>query len=430
MRIHQRRRRGNTPARSEFVTGRLDVIGQNEHSTGTMHSQENFSRSVPSVLTLMMMVFFAVSPRFLLSPLLLRIATTFGVGYGRASAVFLTASFGFVTGLLTSGYIAHRLTHRFTIVFAIGLSGILLIALSMVRSFAAFHVVLFFCGWATGLYPGSGVTSVAAAVADRHRGKAMAIHESGPNIAFILAPVLSAAIAPTFGWHGVFVVFGVAAIVAAIVFLISGRGLAEPGQPPNFSNLRMFIHDRSFWVIVLLLAIAAVGAIGVYSVLPTFLIAEHGYSERFVNSYIGVSRVTGFVAILTAGVLADRIGFSAVIAVIIGVTGVMTILLGLTTGAPLLIAVFLQPMLVQSFFPVAINGLTLVVPPAARSLAVSLAIPLANLVGTGIAPRALGAAGSAGVFGLGFVIAGVLTVASLALLPLLRGGPLARRTEA
>ena len=395
-----------------------------------MNSPERFSRSVPSVLALMMMLFFAVSPRFILSPLLLRIAVTFGIDYGRASAVFLMASFGFVTGLLTSGYVAARLTHRFTIVFAIGVSGVLLIVLSAVRSFAAFQLVLFFCSWATGLYPGSGVTSVAAAVVDRNRGKAIAIHESGPNIAFIVAPVLSAAIAPTVGWNGVFIVFGVGAIVAAVVFLISGKGLSERGQPPNFANLRMFIHDRSFWVIVLLLAIAAVGAIGIYSVLPTYLIAEHGYSERFVNSYIGASRVTGFVAILTAGVLADRIGFSAVIAVIIGVTGVMTILLGLTSGVPLLIAVFLQPMLVQSFFPVAINGLTLVVPLAARSLAVSLAIPLANVVGTGVAPRALGAAGTAGVFGLGFVVAGVLTVASLALLPLLRGGPLARRPGA
>jgi MFS family permease len=97
----------------------------------------------------------------------------------------------------------------------------------------------------------------------------------------------------------------------------------------------------------------------------------------------------------------------------------MTILIGLTGGTLLLIAVFLQPLVVQAFFPVAIRALTDAAPVQARNLAVALAIPLANLVGAGVAPRAFGAVAAAGYFRVGFVVLGTMTVVSLGLLPLL-----------
>ena len=392
-----------------------------------MHPDNSFARSISPVLILMTMVFFVVMPRFLLSPLLLRIGDSFAVDYGTASTLFLSASFGFVAGLLTSGFVAKRLTHRWTIVFSIGATGVSLIALTAVANLWAFHVLLVICSWATGLYPGSGVSSVASAVPDRHRGKALALHESGPNLAFIVAPIISALLAPLVGWTGVFAAVGACAIGCALVFARFGTASTDPARSISYSDARLLGRNKSFWVIVILLMVAAVGAIGIYSVLPTFLMTEHGYSERFVNNFVGVSRIAGFVAIFAAGAFTDRFGFSAVAAAIVGVTGVLTLLIGVTTGTALLAAVFLQPLLVQSFFPVGINGLTIVVPPELRNVAVSLAIPLANVVGTGLAPRALGAAGAAGRFGAGFVVVGIATISGIALLPLLRGGPLARR---
>lgn len=396
-----------------------------------MHKDDDlFLHSAPAVLTLTAMVVFVVIPRFLLSPLLLRIADTFDIGYGQAAGLFMTASFGFIAGLLTSAFVARALTHRWTIVFSIASSGVSLVLLTVMPSITFFHLLLFAGSWATGLYPGSGVSSVAELVSERHRGKALALHESGPNLAFILAPVLSALIAPMFGWQGVFLLVGTVAILCAVAFGRFGKASGEEAQIPNFAAIGTILRNRSFWVILLLLGVAAVGAIGIYSVLPTYLITEHAYSERFVNNFIGASRVVGFVALFAAGMFADRYGFSIVVAVVIVVTGLLTAAIGLTTGTALLVAVFLQPMLVQSMFPVAINGLTMVVAPEARSLAVSLAIPFANLVGTGLAPLAIGAAGEAGRFDMSFVVVGAITVGSIGLLPLLKGGPLAVRAAA
>lgn len=386
-----------------------------------MSDNDRFAPAVPWVLFLIMMVFFAIFPRLLLAPLLLRISDGLGIDYSRASGFFLTVSFGFITGLLTSGYVARYLTHRWTIVGSVALAGLCLLGLSVTRSVAVFNVVLFVEGWANGLYPGSGVASVAALVPDRHRGKALALHESGPNLSFILAPIIAAVAAPFVGWRGVFALTGAAAILAALLFAVFGRGHREAGEPPHFENIKLFAHNRQFWVISVLFAVVVSAAVGVFAILPTFLIVEHGYSERFVNTLVGLSRTTGFAAIFTAGAFADRVGFSAVAATIMTVTGVMTMLLGITHGLLLLLAVFLQPLVVQAFFPVAIRALTDAAPVQARNLAVALAIPLANLVGAGVAPRAFGAIAAAGRFEIGFIVLGGITVASLALLPLLDG---------
>jgi MFS family permease len=139
-----------------------------------------------------------------------------------------------------------------------------------------------------------------------------------------------------------------------------------------------------------------------------------------VNNLVGASRITGFLAILTAGSLADRYGFRPVVAVILGITGLATILLGLAEGRLLLLSVFVQPLIIGAFFPVVLNALAQVTAPERRNLAVALAIPMANLVSVGVAPTLLSAAGARGHFPQAFVVLGILVVSGLALLPMMQ----------
>jgi MFS transporter, NNP family, nitrate/nitrite transporter len=381
----------------------------------------SFSSTLPWVLFLTLLVFFSILPRLVLAPVLLRVSETFGVTYSTASGLFFTGSIGFVAGLVTSGFLAHRLTHRWTIALAITMCGASLLALSVVGSLTAFHVLFALLNWSSGLYPGSGIASVTTLAPDTHRGTALAIHESGPNLAFLVAPILVAILAPSFGWRGIYRIVGALALVAATSFAVFGRASTDRGQPPHFENVSAFLKNGPFWVVSALFIVAASAAMGVYSVLPTFLVVDHGLSEQLVNTLVGLSRVTGFASILLAGALADRHGFAPVVTVVLGTTGIVTLLIGVVSGTPLLVAVFLQPMLVGAFFPLGLTALTDVAPAHARSLAVTLAIPLANLFGAGITPRLMSLAGTAGHFRLAFVVLGVLTVASLLLLRSIRG---------
>lgn len=373
-------------------------------------------QALPWILLLTLVVYFGILPRLLLSPLLLRIAASLGVSFDRASSAFLWGSAGFVTGLLTSGFVSHRLRHRATIVVAILMGGAMLIALSFVHSLLAFNVIFAILNWAAGLYPGSGIPSITGLVDPGSRSTALAIHETGPNLAFLTAPIIVALLAPSYGWQSVFRAAGGATFTVGIAFVIFGRASNDRGEPPRFHSIADFLRSGPFWIVSALFVLAASGAMGVFAVLPTYLVLDHGLSEQLVNTLVGFSRVTGFASILLAGTLADRYGFRRVVLVILGTTGLVTIAIGLLEGVPLMVAVFLQPLLVGAFFPLGLSALSTVFPPERQNLAVALAIPLANLIGSGLMPRVLAFAGSVGRFDLGFVLLGLLTVASLVLL--------------
>ena len=379
-----------------------------------------FAPALPSILFLTVLVIFGMMPRALLAPFLLRISSDLGISYDRASLFFLTSSAGFITGLFSSGFIAQRLTHKQTIVASVLLASLALIVQSQVRSAGFFHMLLFFGGWSIGLYPGSGIAAVTTLAPDAHRGKALAIHECGPNATFILAPVIAAAFAPAIGWQGVMLAVGIGGTAFALLFAAFGHASAEHGQPPSFRNLAELARNRSFWIISALMMVAATAAMGVYGVLPTYLVVEHGLPERFVNNLVGASRISGFAAILTAGTLADRFGFRPVVTVILLVTGFATLMLGVAHGWLLVASVFLQPLIVGAYFPVALNALANVTAPERRNLAVALAIPMANLMGGGLAPPLFTAAGARGWFPHAFVLLGILVAASVALLPLMK----------
>jgi MFS family permease len=143
-------------------------------------------------------------------------------------------------------------------------------------------------------------------------------------------------------------------------------------------------------------------------------------NESLVNSLIGVSRIAALAVIFTAGLLADRFGVKLFIGLIIGLSGLSALLLGLLDGAVLLTAVFVQPLFVSAFFPVVNTALSSITTPATRNVAWSMVIPFAAAIGAGVTPAALGWLGDRGLFALGFVLLGALTILSTLLVPGLR----------
>lgn len=328
--------------------------------------------------------------------------------YREASSFFVTASLGFVAGLLASGFVAQRIGHYGTILGSTAMAGAALLSVMAVQDPGSFHLVMAVVGFANGLYPGSGVTSVTAVVPEHHRGKAIAIHESGPNLAFILAPLVSAALAPFLGWRIIFMLAGIAALLAAAAFSVFGERNPGPAEAPNFHNLRLVAKNRTYWIVVVLFALAASCAIGVYAVLPTFLVVHHGLTETTVNTLVGLSRTSGFVAILGAGFLSDRFGFRRIAAIVLVFSGIMTAGIGLASGSLLVAVVFLQPLFIQSFFPLGITAVAAITPAAARNLGVIIPIVFANFIGSGVTPRVFGALADVDLFAAGFVGLGVL----------------------
>jgi NNP family nitrate/nitrite transporter-like MFS transporter len=366
------------------------------------------------------MVFFSMYSRLLLSPLLVYIQEDLAIGPAQATRFFLPLSLAYSGAMLTSGFLAERIGHRRTIAtsgFTIGL-GLIQIALatSVPHMYIAFGII----GVGAGLYPPSGVTSVTELVQSGIRGKAIAIHEVGPNGAYVVAPLVVAAAVVVAPWRVVPAVSGIMAIVFSITFDRVSVAGGFRGQRPQLRSLAEILKKPEFWALTAFFSLAASSTMGVFTILPTFLVNSEGYNPGTINTLISLSRLSGVGMIFAAGYLVDRIGVRRLIGAVMAVTGALTLLIGVTRGGAMLAVVFLQPVVITAFFPPAISAIADLGPPNVRNVAVSVMIPAVNLVAGGVFPVLMGYLTERGVVRGGFVALGAVMLLALAMLPMLK----------
>lgn len=368
-----------------------------------MSNGYRFIDSLRRIAPYIAMLFFAVFPRLLLAPLLLRICASFSIGYDLGTSFFLFASVGFSVGLLISGYIAHILNHQNTITLGAVATGLALICGALASRVLFFQLCMLVMGFSNGLYHGSGISRVTQIVPESHRTRALSFHETGSMSAFVLAPLISASAAPLISWRGVLALTGLITIISALLFRKRPDVDGGYGTSPRLINIRRFSRIPSYWIVLSLMAITHALLLGVFAVLPAFLELEHGLSESRLNTLIGISKTAGLCFVFLAGMLADRYGTRRVMSFILGFTGFFTLVLALAEGPLLIAAVILQPMLSQSFFPAALATMSALVDREVRNLAIALAIPITTFIGGGVTPAVLGALGeiSSGFIGLG-----------------------------
>jgi len=214
--------------------------------------------------------------RIILSPLMPTVEKELNVGHDEAGSLFFMISLGYCIGLLFSGFISSRLTHRRTILLSSIALGRALIVVSISYHLWMIRLGLIFLGMAAGFYLPSGIATVTELVRPEHWGKAIAIHELAPNLAFVIAPLLAEALLGVFSWRGVLMLSWIASMVSGMVFIIFGKGGGFPGEAPNVNTLRIILKGPSFWIMMALFSLGIGASFEVYTMMPLYLVAEKG----------------------------------------------------------------------------------------------------------------------------------------------------------
>ncbi|MFP4572294.1 MAG: MFS transporter [Desulfobacterales bacterium] len=364
------------------------------------------------ILFVTLIFFLTFIARVMFSPLMPRIESEMGFRHAQAGSLFLVTSLGYFIALLGSGFISARIRHRRTIVLAACGTGIALLLIAISTQFWQLRASAFLLGLAAGIYLPSGITTLTSMVDSRNWGKAVSIHELAPNLAFVSAPVIAEIFLFHFTWRTMPATVGVISILAGLLFAVRAKGGDFPGKPPGMEAIRVLASNRSFWIMILLFALAISSTMGVYTMLPLYLVNELDVSRSFTNSLVGFSRLPGLGMALISGWAVDRFGPRRTITVMLGLTGITTILLGACSKPEIATAlVIIQAGLSTGYFPAGFPLLSALVPPAHRNVAVSLAIPIAFVYGGGIVPTIIGTAGDAGSFGAGIMLVGLLICA-------------------
>jgi NNP family nitrate/nitrite transporter-like MFS transporter len=348
----------------------------------------------------------------------------FGLGHREAGSLFFFIASGQCLGLLASGFVASRVNHRLAVFLSVTAVGATMLVVSKSNTVTGLCTGLFLLGVSEGLYFPSGVAILTGLTSKPQWGKAMAIHELAPNLALVTAPLLAEALFLIVPWRGITGIVGVWAILTGLLFLFRGHGGTQKGTPPNVKAIWTIVRKPSFWIIAAVLAFAVGASDGLYAMLPLFLVRAIGLEREFANMIIGLSHVSGLVVIFFSGLITDRIGPKRAMTLISAITGIFTLMLGILRGTLVISTlVFLQATAIACLFPPVLVIASLNFPSHVRNLALSLLLIVSIFVGAGVIPPTVGYLAEAVSFSLGIGFIGILLLASLPLLFLLRASP-------
>jgi NNP family nitrate/nitrite transporter-like MFS transporter len=350
--------------------------------------------------------------RVILSPLLPTIETELGISHGQAGFFFFLISAGYLSGLLASGFLSSRTNHRLTVVISGTGVGLALFLLAATNSLWLMRAGLYGLGFAAGLYMPSAIATITALVEQRHWGKAIAVHELAPNLAFFSGPFIAELFLAGASWRAALATLGAASIVITMAYARFGSGGRFAGQSPASSAFGLLLGMPAFWIMLVLFGLGVSATVGIYAMLPLYLVSERRFEASWANTVTALSRSYGPIFGVLGGWVSDRLGPKLTMVVSLFATGMLTLFLGFAPEAWLSAAVILQPALAVWFFPAGFAALAVLAPPQARNLAVGFTIPFGYLIGGGAVPTFVGVMGDAGLFSWGFVLTGVLITAA------------------
>jgi NNP family nitrate/nitrite transporter-like MFS transporter len=358
--------------------------------------------------------------RIILSPLMPVIEADLKLDHAQAGILFLLIASGYFVTLMASGYLSSRLGHKHTIALSTATVGIALVATAFSPSLWGIRLGLLIMGMAAGLYLPSGIAIITALFRSQHWGRAIAVHELAPNLAFAVAPLLSDQFLAWLSWRGALALAGLISLLLGVAFGCFSRGGEFPGEAPAFGFLRTLSRKPVFWILLVLFGLGISSSVGVYTMLPLFLVTERGMDMDHANTVVALSRLPSMGMALLSGWVADRVGTKKTMTGVLLFTGLMTLLLGLVPNTMTVTVVFLQAMLAVCFFPAALAALSSIGLSSSRNVVISFTIPFSFLAGAGAIPAMIGLFGKAGSFASGICLTGALIMMGAVLSGFLR----------
>lgn len=383
----------------------------------------SFHHKIGDVLLLSLLFLLGFLARFVFVPLMPLLEGELHMGHAQAGSLFLWMAVGFVSGQIFSGFLSSRIHHRGTLILSGLLVGGVLVFTPWAHSPALLKLLLAALGLAAGMHLPSAVATLAASVSRQDWGKAMGLHQTAPSLGMVLGPLLVEGALGWMSWRALVVTLGALSAGAGILYAWKGGSGAFPGRRPDLASLGDVLRLPGFWIMAVLFGAGIGAAVGVYSMLPLFLVHEKGWAPGPANILLGLSRLPGLVLTFLGGWLADRLGIRITMGSALILSGLTLVGMIPAQGRLLVLLVFLQPALITLFFAPAFAALSQAVPPARRSIATSFGPPLAFVIGGGLFPFLIGRFGDLGAFSTGLLGAGAYVAAVSALLPLLKFHP-------
>ena len=356
--------------------------------------------------------FLNFSTRAAFAPILPLIEDYLSLSHGKAGGLFFSLSIGYSLSVLVVGRFAHILGYKRLVVAGFIGTCLVFVGIQWAGDYLTFHILFFLLGIATGPYLPSIIPIITETYDYRHWGKAIGFHDSAASLSFFAIPILVAFGLRFLSWQQLLLILGIASLLLPIYFW---KVSVEPKKEMPWSDGHYvdLFKKKKIWIMGLFWVFAAASCIGIYSVVPLYLIKERGIELHFANTLFGVSRFAGVFVSILIGFLTDRYGYRRMLTASLLATGLSTICLSAAPTLPLiLITLLLQATFSLAFFPVGLVAISKFTSLSERSMATGVILSVGVIFGMGSTPLVLGVIADHFSFKVGILGLGVLTTLS------------------
>ena len=348
------------------------------------------------------------SSRMALSPVLPLVEDQLQLSHGQAGSLFSFIAVGYTITSVLAGLISLRTGYKRAILASTVIVIVALFFLQYATSYLSLALLVFLIGIGTGLYMPSVVPIITSTFDRQTWGKSLAIVDTGASVGIFLVPILTVIALRSFYWSTLFLFLSGASAVALIFFW----KFAPDPRPQKVENAQLFqvLRRREFWIMFHLWVFATASVVGLYSVIPLFLVKERGLSLEMANTVFGISRAGGICVSILAGYLVDRYGAKRILFFLFLITGTSTVGMALAQNFPLLVTMLvIEASICTGFFPVGYAAISKLTSLEERGMFVGIVMAAGVIFGHGLTPALLGATADAFNFQSGILALGCLT---------------------
>ncbi len=355
------------------------------------------------------------SSRAVLSPLMPIIEDEFAITHALAGSIFTFLSIGFTITLLLTALVAARIGYKKCIALGFLISAVSLFSLKCVATFTSLALAAFFLGLGAGFYIPSAIPLLTEIFEPKNWGKAISLHDTGATFSVLSIPVLTAIAVRFLHWRTLLVILGASCLVLLVIFWVFSPD-PHPQREKQIQFTRV-LRRRDLWIIAVPWFFATANSLGLYNLIPLFLVKEKGIDLGLANTIFGLSRIGGLIASVLVGFLVDRFGAKRIILAVLLTTALSTVGIAVSPIFPLLIVMLaIQATVSAGFFPAAFVAISKLTDLNERGIFTGITTAFGVVFGLGLTPAILGATADSWGFQPGILVLGVLTVFSCGLI--------------
>ncbi len=329
-----------------------------------------------------------------LPPLLPLIQERLATGYaGVGSLVILTQLPSLLNPFI--GYLADRVSLRYFIILAPGITGTLMSLMGLMSNYLMFAMLLFAAGLSMAAFHAPAPAMVGR-MAGKRVGTGMSIFMASGELGRTVGPVLAVAAVGWWGLEGIWRIAGVSWLVSLILYWRLHTVSAQPTGVRQ-SDLKSIAPQlrHVFGALAGMMVPQMFMIVAITTYLPTFMTDELNSSLWLAAASLTILEAAGVVGALSTGTLSDRAGRRTILLVLLILAPLFLLLFLFTQGTMSLIllvglgltAISQTPVklaIVQDNFPenrAVANGIFMAMNFVIRALAIAVVGALADRFG-------------------------------------------------